>query len=294
MTRRLLLIALVLAQVLALGAGSVVASQRLLAAPLDGDDMYVLAVLGSDAGPPRKGRAVTGRADAIQLVVIPADRSSVSIISIPRDSYVPVRGFGRTKINAGLTKGPEAMVGTLEDLTGLEIDDWMVTGFRGFTTLVDAVGGVEVDVERRLNDPRGAHSNLQAGVQTLDGDQALAYTRDRKSRPDGDFGRNRAQAKMLQAFHAELVSEARSPVDLAWLAATVRRTTASSIPPDRLLKLAALATTIPAEHVALEQADGYATMAGKASVVKLTSEAHATFADVREDGVLEELESRVP
>lgn len=290
MTRRLLVLSLAVAQVLVLAAGAVVAAERLVAAPLDAGDEYVLAVLGSDAGPPRKGRAVTGRADAIHLVVIPADRSSVSIVSIPRDSWVPVRGYGNTKINAGLTKGPDSMVGTLEDLTGLDVDDWIVTGFRGFEDMIDGVGGVPVDVERRLHDTRGAHSDLQAGEQVLDGTQALAYSRDRKSRPDGDFGRNRGQAKVLQGLHEALVARSPSTLELAELTATLRRTTASSIPPARLVRLAALATSIPPERVALEQADGYATMIGKASAVRLTDRAMATFADLRDDAMLEELE----
>jgi LCP family protein required for cell wall assembly len=290
MTRRLLLLSLAVAQVLVLAAGSVVAAERFFAAPLDAGDEYVLAVLGSDMGPPRTGRAVTGRADAIHLVIIPADRASVSIVSIPRDSWVPVRGYGNTRVNAGLTKGPENMVGTLEDLTGLDIDDWVVTGFKGFTKLVDGVGGVPVDVEQRLHDTRGAHSDLQAGEQVLDGTQALAYSRDRKSRPDGDFGRNRGQAKVLQGLHEALVARSPSALELAELVATLRRTTATSVPPARLLRLAALAASIPPERVAMEQADGYAAMIGRASAVRLTDRAMATFADVREDAMLEELE----
>ncbi len=291
MRRRLALLGLVIAQIAVLGAGSVVASARWVAAPLDDDDEYVLAVLGSDAGPPRSGRAVTGRADAIHLIIIPADRGSASIISIPRDSYVPVRGIGRTKINAGLTKGPEAMVGTLEDLTGLEIDDWIVTGFKGFEGIVNGMDGVTLHVEQRLRDSKGAHSDLQKGTQTLTGKQALAYSRDRKSRSDGDFGRNRAQAKVLQSIHSQLVADGVSPVEMVQMAALLRRTTVSSIPPDRLLRLAAVAAAIPSSRVAREQAAGRAGWAGRASVVYLRDSAYATFADVREDGMLSELET---
>lgn len=287
--RRPLILLLAVAQALLLTAGGALAAKRWVAAPLDGDDDYVLAVIGSDAGPPRSGSALTGRADAIHLVVVPADRSTVSIVSIPRDAYVPVRGYGTTKINAGLTKGPDAMVGTLEDLTGLDIDDWMVTSFNGLKKGIDALGGLDIDVEQRLHDPKGAHSDLRPGQQVLDGTQALAYSRDRKSRSDGDFGRNRAQAKVLQALHAQLASEVTGPDDLLRLAAVARRNTVSSVPPDRLVRLAALAATIPPDRVAREQADGYATMAGRASVVRLTDRAMATFRDVREDGILSEL-----
>lgn len=291
MTRRLALVALATLQVLVLVSAGAVAATRWIAAPLD-DDAYVLLVLGSDAGPPRPGAAAFGRADAIHLVVVPSDRDTVSIVSIPRDSWVPVRGHGNSKINAGLTGGPEAMAGTIQDLTGLEVDDWIVTGFDGFTSLIDTLGGVHVDVEQRLNDSRGAHSDLHPGPQTLNGTQALAYSRDRKSRPDGDLGRNRAQARVLEGLHAQLAADGGLGVaDLVELAAILRRHTQSSIPPARLLKLAALAAEIQPDQVVLQQASARVGTAGRASVVYLTDAAFETFADLRDDGVLSSLPS---
>lgn len=288
MTRRAAVVALAACQVVLLVAGGALAVGRWAAAPLD-DDVYVLLVLGSDTGPPRTGTADTGRADAIHVVVVPRDRRTVSIVSIPRDSWVPVRGRGNDRINSGLTGGPEAMVGTVEDLTGLDVDDWLLTGFDGFVGLIDVLGGVHIDVERRLYDPRGAHSDLHSGPQTLTGSQALAYSRDRKSRPDGDFGRNRAQARLLRELHRAFVAEERSIAETVELLATLRRHTRSSIPPGRLLKLAALAARVEPDRVALEQAGGYLGWAGAASVVHLTDAAHATFADLRDDGQLASL-----
>ena len=291
MTRRLTVLALAALQVVLLVSASAVAASRFIAAPLD-DGAYVLLVMGSDSGPPRPGTAATGRADAIQLVVVPEDRSSVSILSIPRDSWVPVRGHGNTKLNAGLTKGPEAMAGTIEDLTGLEVDDWILTGFDGFVSLIDTLGGVQVDVEQRLNDRKGAHSYLHPGPQTLTGTQALAYTRDRKSRADGDLGRNRAQARVLRDLHAQLVGDDGLGVrGIVELAAILRQHTQSSIPPGRLLKLAALAAGISPDRVALEQANARVGTAGRASVVYLTDAAHAAFRDLRETGRLSSLPS---
>lgn len=291
MTRRLTLVGLAVAQVLVLVSAGAVAATRWIAAPLD-DDTYVLLVLGSDTGPPRPGAATSGRADAIHVVVVPRDQATVSIVSIPRDSWVPVRGKGNSKINAGLTGGPEAMAGTIEDLTGLAVDDWIVTGFAGFVGLIDTLGGVHVDVEQRLNDPRGAHSNLQAGPQTLSGTAALAFTRDRKSRPDGDLGRNRAQARVLRSLHTALAGEGDLGVaDLVELAGILRRHTVSSIPPGRLLRLAALAATISPDRVVLEQAAARVGTAGRASVVHLTEAAHSTFKDLRDDGRLSSLPS---
>ena len=183
---------LVLAQVLVLAGASVAAVARWVALPLADDGYYALLVMGSDQGPPRSGSVLDGRADAIHLVVVDEAREHVSIISFPRDSYVPVRGMGTTKINAMLTRGADNAVGTIEDLTGIHIDDWIVTGFDAVIIGVDEFGGVEVDVEQRLHDS-ASNSDLQPGVQRLSGWKTLAYSRDRHSRPDGDIGRSRAR-----------------------------------------------------------------------------------------------------
>ncbi|MFP5310399.1 MAG: LCP family protein [Actinomycetes bacterium] len=287
-SRPVLLAALALVQALLLTAGVSVAAGARTAAPV-GDDTYVLLVMGSDAGPPRSGSAVEGRADAIQLVVVRTDLAKVSILSIPRDSYVPVAGMGTRKINAGLTRGPETMVATIESLTGLEVDDWMVTGFRAFEKGIDAIGGVPVDVEQRLRDPRGAKSDLQPGEQVLTGTQALAYTRDRKSRGDGDLGRNRAQATVLAGVHAKLVAQGPSLADTVELLGVVQRQTASSIPPDRLVRLGVLALRTDPADVVRKQVPARVGTAGRASVVRLTGGADELFADLRDDGMFAEL-----
>lgn len=280
---------LVLAQVFVLTFASLAATGRWLSMPLGGDE-YVLLVLGSDTGPPRGGSATGGRADAIHLVVVDEARTHVSIVNIPRDSYVPVRGMGRTKINAMLTRGPENAVRTVEDLTGLDVDDWMVSGFDAFSRAIDEFGPVKVNVEQRLYDPQGAHSDLQPGTQRLNGTQALAYSRDRKSRPGGDFGRTAAQGKMLQAMHRDLIRRSASPTSLLEHAATLRSSTASSIGPDRLLRLGTLALRIDPSNVAHETAPGSAGRAGSASVVYLSDGAYALFAELRQNGRLPELE----
>lgn len=288
-SRRGLVALLVFAQVAVLGASSWAAVDRWLTLPFGGD-MYTLLILGSDEGPPRPGAARTGRADAIHLMVIDESRTKVSIISFPRDSYVPVRGLGTTKINAMLTRGPENAAGTVADLTGIDIDDWIVTGFAGVIAGVDEFGGVEVDVEQRLYDPRGASTDLQPGRQNLVGWQALAYTRDRYSRPDGDIGRSNGQAKVLRAMHEKVRAEATSPSRLVDYVSILRRHTETSIPPERLFRLAAMAMTIEPENVAQVMLPGNVGTAGAASVYRLSDGAFSIFADVREDGMLSSLE----
>lgn len=288
MTRctRALTLLLAVAQVLVLGAATATAARRWLAAPLDGDDAYVLLVLGSDEGPPRGGSASTGRADGFHLLVVSPDRTAVSILSFPRDSYVPVPGLGRTKINASLTRGPEAAVATAEGATGLRVDDWIVTGFHGFIAAVDEFGGLTIDVEERLYDPVGASSDLQPGVQTLTGWQALTYVRDRKSRGNGDIGRSESHARVLQAAHAQARAAGPSAADVVHLAGLVRRHSETSITPSRLLRLTALALSIPPADVTRRVVPGQVGVAGSASVIRLTPAAEELFDQLRETGRL--------
>lgn len=283
---RLTILLMVVAQVLVLGAGAVVGAGRYLAAPLDDDGLYAMLVMGSDQGPPRSGSALGGRMDAIQLVVVTADRQHVSIMSLPRDLFVPVPGMGTTKINAALTAGPETAVAAVESVVGIEINDWVVTSFHGMIAGIDELGGVEVDVEQRLRDPIGASTDLQPGPQVLAGWQALGYTRDRKSRSNGDFGRSEGQTKVLQAIHAKLFAENPDPVRLTQIVSMARRHTQMSIPRQRLFRLAALAMTIPPENVQRVVLDGAIGSAGEASVVRMTNAGRGQIADLVDDGYL--------
>lgn len=280
------LVAVVVATALLLGAAGAVAvwgAARWAAQPLGGDDPYVLLVLGSDAGPPRAGSALSGRADAFQLLVVSPDRQHVSIVAVPRDSWVDVPGLGRSKINASLTRGPETAVATAEALSGLEVDDWIVTNFDGMIGAVEGFGRLRIEVKHHL---RRGGVNLDPGVQKLTGAGALSFSRDRKSRPGGDLARAEAQARVLAAAHENLVRRDPPMSRIVEMLAVLQRTTASSLSFNRLVRLATLATTIAPENVAIERLDARVGSVGRASVVFLTDAAFATLADVREDGRL--------
>ncbi len=279
--------ALLVVQLAVLSSAVALAAERLVSGPLDDDGVYALLVMGSDMGPPRGGSALHGRSDALHLLVVSPDRQYVSILDFPRDSWVPVRGIGRTKINAALTLGPDNAVATMEDLTGIHIDDWIVTGFQGFITALDEFGGVRVNVEQRLYDPRGSSSNLHPGEQKLTGWSALTYARDRHSRPNGDFGRSAAQSKVLIALHDQIQASHPSPVRVATLMSLLLRHSETSISASRLIRLTGLALTIPSDHIGHEIVSGRVGTAGAASVVRLTGTAYDQFADLKSDGVLE-------
>ncbi|WP_243725759.1 LCP family protein [Actinomadura rubrisoli] len=102
-----------------------------------------------------------------------------SLISLPRDSYVPIPGHGSNKLNAAFAfGGPKLLVQTVEKSTGVHIDHYAEIGFGGFVGVVDAIGGVDICVKERINDPK-AGLKLQPGCQTLNGGEALGYVRTR-------------------------------------------------------------------------------------------------------------------
>ena len=111
-----------------------------------------------------------------------APTSPATMVSIPRDSYVDIPGYGSDKINAAYVDGgPALLAQTVEEATGLRLDHYAEVGFGGFPTVVDALGGVEVCPAEPISDPL-AGIDLPAGCQTLDGRNALGYVRSRATR----------------------------------------------------------------------------------------------------------------
>ncbi|OBJ83061.1 LCP family protein [Mycobacterium sp. 1245852.3] len=153
-----------------------------------------------------------GRTDTILLVHVPSIGSAAqtSMVSIPRDSYVPIPGHGKDKINAAFAMGgAPLLVRTVEQATGLRLDHYAEIGFGGFAGLVDALGGVTVCPTTSLNDPL-AGIDLPAGCHTLDGRNALGYVRSRDT-PRADLDRMVNQRQ----FVAALLHRAASPA--VWL-----------------------------------------------------------------------------
>ncbi|HTX26741.1 MAG TPA: LCP family protein [Streptosporangiaceae bacterium] len=147
----------------------------------------------------------TLNSDSIMLLHLGSGRPV--LISIPRDSYVNIPGHGWNKINAALAYGGASLlVQTVENITGLKIDHYMGIGFGGLVAVVNKIGGVEICLKTALNDSdSGVH--LAAGCHNLDGDQALAFVRDRHSFATEDLQRIQDQ----RAFLSALLRKATSP-----------------------------------------------------------------------------------
>jgi LCP family protein required for cell wall assembly len=141
-----------------------------------------------------------GTANSDSLMLLHMGTGKPVLISIPRDSYVPIPGHGSNKINSALGfGGPPLLVQTVENVTGLRIDHYMGIGFGGLVSVVNQVGGVNICLPAALHD-YDSGANLKAGCQTLDGTQALAFVRDRHSFADEDLQRMQDQRAFLKAL----------------------------------------------------------------------------------------------
>lgn len=183
-------------------------------------------VLGSDsrisAGDPTQWTYGAQRTDTIMLVQIPADRKHVYVMSIPRDSWVPIPDHGEAKINAAFSYGgPPLLIQTVEDLTGVRIDHFVVTDFESFKNITDDLGGVVLDLKE---DFTVDGVTIPAGEQqTLDGAQALKWERERYSLPRGDFDRVQRQQAWMRAIAAKVRNSGvlTNPVQLTSLLTTL-------------------------------------------------------------------------
>jgi LCP family protein required for cell wall assembly len=152
------------------------------------------------------GQAAGRRADTMMLLHIPRGTGKPTLVSLPRDSYVPIPGRGRNKLNAAYAfGGPQLLARTVEQVTGIRLDRYMEVGFDGFASVVDSVGGVQICPKTAMRDPM-AGLDVKAGCQLAGSRTALAYVRARHS-GRGDLDRVQRQ----QEFLGSLVDKATSP-----------------------------------------------------------------------------------
>ena len=162
-----------------------------------------ILLLGSDTRSGSEAAQVSGsRADSIMLMHIPADGKGVYLVSIMRDTWVNIPGYGPAKINAALNYGGISLqVATIENLVGVKIDHVAEMEFEGFKSLVNSVGGVDVQVPFDFD--INAWSFRQ-GTQHMDGGAALAFVRARYQFADGDYQRVRNQRAFLRGLYSTM------------------------------------------------------------------------------------------
>ena len=162
-----------------------------------------ILLLGSDTRSGSEAALVSGsRADTIMLMHIPADGKGVYLVSIMRDTWVNIPGYGPAKINAALNYGGISLqVATVENLVGVKIDHVAEMEFEGFKSLVNSVGGVDVQVPFDFD--INAWS-FHRGTQHMDGGAALAFVRARYQFADGDYQRVRNQRAFLRGLYSTM------------------------------------------------------------------------------------------
>ena len=169
---------------------------------------YLLA--GSDArgdGAIAEDGTLGARTDTIMLLHVPP-AGPAALISLPRDSYVDVPGLGPSKLNASFSAGgAPLLVQTAEQISGLTVDHYVEVGFAGVEGVVDAVGGVDLCLDRDVNEPL---SGLvwTAGCHRTEGPMALAFARMRYDDPKGDLGRAERQQQLIHAITTEVATPA--------------------------------------------------------------------------------------
>ena len=149
----------------------------------------------------------SGTLNSDSLMLLHMGSGRPVLVSIPRDSYVPIPGHGMNKINAALAfGGPTLLIKTVEEVTGLRVDHYMGIGFDGLVSVVNTVGGVRICLPAAIHDSYSG-VNLSAGCHNLNGTQALSFVRDRHSFLTSDLQRIQDQRAFLKA----LLSKATSP-----------------------------------------------------------------------------------
>ncbi|AWB84861.1 LCP family protein [Corynebacterium liangguodongii] len=145
-----------------------------------------------------------GRTDTIMLLHLPRS-GKATLISIPRDSYVEIPGYGMDKINASFAYGgPKLLAATVEQNTGLRVDRYAEIGMGGLAGVVDAIGGVDICVTEPIQDPL-ANLSVEPGCQKMDGATGLGYVRTRAT-AQGDLDRVGRQREFLSAIVSAVTS----------------------------------------------------------------------------------------
>jgi len=234
------------------------------------------------------GSATGHNSDTLMVVHISADHRHLAVISLPRDSWVRIPGYGMNKINAAFgLGGPRLMVRTVERATGLTINDFVEVNFLGFVKIINALGGVDICLPYAVNDPYSGLRML-AGRHHVNAVRALQFARDRHSFPLSDLARIADQQQLLASVLSEAVSSGTlaNPVKFSrFLAAATSATTVDErfdvtglAEELRFIRPSAVSfTTVPLASA------NYQTPSGESAVLWNTAAARALFRQVKAD-----------
>jgi LCP family protein required for cell wall assembly len=234
------------------------------------------------------GHDVSFNSDTMMLVHLSGDHTKVTVVSLPRDSWVEIPGHGMSKINAAFgLGGAKLMVQTVERATGVTIDNYIEVNFLGFVSVIDALGGVNICLPQAVHDPASGLS-LSQGRHHVDGITALKFARDRHSFATGDLARIGNQQQLLSSLLRAAISGGTlaNPLRLSRFV----RATLSAVRVDQGLNVAALADQmrgVAPKNVAFITVPvanpNYLTPGGQSAVLWDTSAAAQLFAAIASD-----------
>ena len=157
-----------------------------------------------------------GRSDTLMIASLDPKKNQASLLSVPRDTRVKIKGHGFDKINAAYAYGHEQLSqNTVENLLGVNIDHYIIINSKSFKKIIDAIGGIDINVPKRMHyedpwdDDGGLVIDFQPGMQHMDGAKAITYVRYRDE--EGDLGRIRRQQDFMKACMDKLVSPSIIP-----------------------------------------------------------------------------------
>lgn len=222
-----------------------------------GTDRVTVLLLGADTRPSERGGA-RPRTDSIMLLMIDPQLKVASVLSIPRDLYVEIPGYGLNRVNtAYVWGGGDLAVETVQYNLGIRVNYYALVEFDAFVTLVDEIGGIDIYVPRDIYDPTYPDMYygydpfyIQAGEHHLDGATALKYARTRHG--DSDFNRAQRQQDVLFAIRDRVLSLDMLPTLLQkapTLYATLSDSIQTNMTLDQMVSLALLAQDIPRENI---------------------------------------------
>jgi polyisoprenyl-teichoic acid--peptidoglycan teichoic acid transferase len=234
--------------------------------PLESSQQVNILLLGTDGrdeedGPPRT--------DLMMLALLDLRSHRATIISIPRDLWVPIPGYGEGKINTAFflgsldQQGAELARETVEDLAGLSIHHTVQVDFHGFRTLIDQMDGIEVNVPEAIDDPMYPdeyygtfHLHIPAGRQIMDGERALQYARTRYGGMDQDrSARQQAVVMAIRERAMQPAQLARAPLHLR----AIYRTIESDLSLADLFALARFGRSLDRDHISMHTLNGELT-----------------------------------
>jgi LCP family protein required for cell wall assembly len=209
------------------------------------------------------------------------------MVGLPRDTYVNIPGHGPNKINAAMAfGGPSLMIRTVEGLTGLTFDYYMLTNFQDFVAMAGEYDrGLTIYVPFDMHDP-DSQTDFDKGTRHLDAGRLLGMARNRHNAPHGDFDRSLNQGRIMATAHADARKRvAKDPTEILRFLRIMRRHVKTDIPLAEQLKLGLLALRLDPRNVKNVVCPGTTGTRGSAGSVVIVN-CNAYFADVRDDGVL--------